>query len=342
MKILKYVLLFILAVVVIGLIYVSMQPGNYDVKRSKIIKAPVSATFNMVNEFRNWEKWGPWHEKDSTIVVSYSGKTVGVGASYTWTSKKDGPGNMKTAALVANESIDQKIQFGDFEPTDVYWKFEEVTEGTKVTWGMKAEKVPFIFKMMSAVSGGFEKMFGEMEEQGLENINTLMEAEMKLANSFTIGQISTVDVEGRKFIGYHHKIKIDMEKMTELFMNDLPKVGAYAAENGLKQGDYIPGSVYTKWDEAAGETEFYIGLLLDKDIKPAEGMSAINLPVGKAAMISKFGNYGNGDEKAHEAIDKFLKVSKKEMKYPIWELYVNDPSQVKPYEIQTDIYYPIK
>jgi len=37
-----------------------------------------------------------------------------------------------------------------------------------------------------------------------------------------------------------------------------------------------------------------------------------------------------------------MKEHKLEMSFPIWELYVNDPMQVKPQEIETDIYYPIK
>ena len=31
-----------------------------------------------------------------------------------------------------------------------------------------------------------------------------------------------------------------------------------------------------------------------------------------------------------------------EQKGPIWELYVNDPTDVKPADIQTDTYYPVE
>ena len=341
MKILKYVLLLIAAIIAIGLIYVGTYAENYDVKRSKIIKTPISHAFNTVNDLKTWEKWGPWHDEDTTIVVTYGEKTVGVGASDSWTSK-DGPGKMETVALVKNKSIDQKISFMDNEPGDIYWNFEEVAEGTKVTWGMKAENSPFVFKMFAAISGGWANMLGPMEEKGLDNLEKVILETMPESPKFTMSKISTKELPEKVFIGYPHKIKIDHDEMTRLFMQDMPKAGIYAAKNGLKDGDYTPGSVYTKYDEASGETEFYIGLLLNKNLTPDKGMEVIKLPAGNNIMISKFGNYGDGDYDAHMKIAWYLEENKLTQKWPIWELYVNDPSKVKPAEIQTDIYYPIK
>ncbi|MCF2876562.1 MULTISPECIES: SRPBCC family protein [unclassified Tenacibaculum] len=341
MKILKYILLLIVAVIAIGLIYVSTYSGSYDVSRSKVIKAPIAHAFNTVNDLKTWEKWGPWHDEDSTIVVTYGEKTVGVGASDSWTSK-DGPGKMETVALVENKSIDQKISFMDNEPGDIYWNFEEVAEGTKVTWGMKAEKSPFVFKMFAALTGGWDNMLGPMEEKGLDNLEKVLLETIPATPKFTIGEISTKEVSEKIFIGFPHKIKINHEEMTRLFMQDLPKAGIHAAKSGLKLGDYTPGAVFSKYDEKSGETEFYIGLLLNKDLAPATGMKVVKLPAGNSLVISKFGNYGEGDYDAHTKIGNYLKENNLTQKWPIWELYVNDPSTVKPTEIQTDIYYPIE
>ncbi len=113
-------------------------------------------------------------------------------------------------------------------------------------------------------------------------------------------------------------------------------------KNGLKYGEFTPAAAYTKYDEETQETEFYIGLLLHKDLKAGDGMTALNLPAGKGVMVSKFGNYGNGDEAAHIKIAKYLEANKLEQRWPMWELYVNDPTMVKPQDIQTDIYYAVK
>ena len=341
MKLLKYILLVIVVLIIGGLLYVIMQPSEYDVKRANVIKAPISKVFNTVNDIKTWEKWGPWHDKDSTIVVTYGDKTVGVGASDSWTSK-DGPGNMKTIAVVKNKSIHQKMQFDDYTPTDIYWEFKEVEGGTEVTWRMQEKNAPFVFKMFAVMSGGWDKMFGEMETKGLENLERIILEDMKNNPPFRIGEVKAVDIEAKSFIGFHHKMKINHEDMTKAFQEDMPKAGMYAMKSGLKYGDFTPGSVYTVYDEESGETEFYVGLILHKKLKPGDGMKEISIKKSKGVMISKFGDYGTGDYEAHMAIDAYLKANKLEQNWPLWELYVNDPTTVKPEKIQTDIYYPIK
>ena len=341
MKLLKRVLVLLVIVLLVGLLYVTMQPSDYDVKRSHVIKAPITQVFNTVNNLKTWEKWGPWHDEDSTIVVTYGEKTIGVGASDSWTGK-DGPGNMKTIAVEENKSIHQKIQFGDYEPSDIYWEFKETEAGTEITWRMQETNAPFFFKIFAAFSGGWDGMLGPMETQGLENLDSVILEDMKNNPPFRFSEVKPIDLAKKTFIGFYHKIKIDHDEMTKLFMQDMPRAGMYAAKSGLKEGDYTPGSVYTLYDEKSGETEFYVGLLLHKELKPQKGMVALNLKESKGVMISKFGDYGTGDYEAHMAIDAYLKANKLEQAWPIWELYVNDPTTVKPTEIQTNIYYPLK
>ena len=115
MKILKYLLLLLLVIVGGFLLFTTLQPNNYDVKRSKLIEAPVSSVYNNVNDYKNWKTWGPWYDDDPTIKETYADQTSGVGGAYSWTSK-DGPGNMQTIALEENKSISQKLQFSDYEP----------------------------------------------------------------------------------------------------------------------------------------------------------------------------------------------------------------------------------
>ena len=341
MKLFKRVLLLIVVVIIIGVIYVAMQPSNYSIKREHVIKAPITSVFNTVNDLKTWEKWGPWHDEDSTIVITYGANTVGVGASDSWTSK-DGPGSMNTIAVEENKLIHQKMQFGDFEPTDIYWTFKEVDGGTEVSWTMEEKNAPFIFKIFAAMSGGWDAMFGPMEEQGLKNLERVVLDDLKKNPPFKLSEVKPVNIEAKTFIGFRHKMKINHEDMTKAFQEDMPKAGMYAVKSGLKYGDFTPGSVYTIYDEKTEETEFYVGLLLHKKLKPGKGMVAINLKKSKGVMISKFGNYGTGDYEAHLAVESYLKANELEQSWPIWELYVNDPTTVKPNDIQTDIYYPIK
>jgi len=343
MKILKYLLIIVVILFVGGWALVTTQPDSYDVNRTKLIKAPASVIFKNLNDFKNWEKWGPWMEEDSTIVATYPENTSGVDGSYSWTSK-DGPGIIKTVAIVENKSIDQKIQFNDYEPTDVYWTLDKTDDGTNVTWGMKAENTPFMFKFFAMISGGMDGMLGPMEEKGLDNLEKVILEELKnhppSTNNFRIGEIIQKEISAQTFIGYYQKAKF--EELPALFAEFMPKAGMHAASNNLKAEDYTPASVYIKWDEEKGETEFYIGLMLTKELSPAEGMDVIEIPAGNVITVSKFGNYGEGDLEAHTNIYKYSHVNKIEFGTLVWELYVNDPMEVHPEEIQTDIFYQIK
>ena len=343
MKTLKRIVLLLVVVIAVGTIYVLMQPSDYNVSRTKTIDAPISTAFNVVNEMRTWEQWGPWNEDDPTIEVTYGDITSGVGAYNSWTSK-DGPGNMKTVNVVANELIEQKMQFDDYEPSDVIWKFKEVEGKTEVTWQMKEENAPFGFRVFAAMTGGFDTMLGEMQEKGLNNLEKVIMEEVNIANSFRMDEVTTVDLEKKKLIGFFQQTTTDLshEDMTKIFMETMPKVGVYASQNGLVFGDYTAASVYTKWDEETKEAEFYIGLLMNKDLKPGEGMQEVVIPAGKGLMVRKYGQYGTGDMEAHAAIANFMEANKLEATGLVWELFSNDPMEVKPQDIQTDIYYLLK
>lgn len=343
MKILIRVVLVILVLIVVGCSYVAFQPSDYDVSRTKTIKAPISTAFNVVNEMKTWEKWGPWHDDDPTIVVTYGEITSGEGAYNSWVSK-DGPGNMKTVKVVPNQLIEQKMQFEEYEPSDVIWKFKEVEGGTEVTWQMKEDNAPFVFKLFAAFVGGFDGMLGGMQEKGLDNLEKVIMEEENMASSFRMDDVQSVNLDNKKFIGFLQQTTTELthEDMTKLFMEYMPKVGMYAAEAGLVFGDYTPGSVFTKWDEEAKEAEFYIGLLLNKELKPGEGMQELSVPSGKGVVIRKYGRYGTGDMEAHAKIAQYMEANKMEAQGLVWELYTNDPMEVKPQDIQTDIYYLLK
>lgn len=342
MRILKKILIILVILLIGGFIYVYLQPNQYDVKRTHFIKAPANLVFEELIDFKNWKKWGPWYETDSSIEASYPELTKGVGGSYSWTSK-DGSGSMKTIALVENKSIDQKLKFGDFEPSNVYWKLNETNGGTEVTWGMKADPVPFMLKFFGAISGGMEKMLGPMEEKGLQNLEKVVLNNIKnnpnVLKKYKIGEISEINLPKQQFIGYHLKAKIN--ELPKLFEEYLPKAGMHAAKNNAIPQDYTPGAIYTKWDEEKGLTEFYIGLFTE-NLNPAPNMQKITIPASKIIKLTKYGNYGEGDQEAHNNIASYMNNKKLKFGQYIWEKYMNDPSKVKPKEIQTDIFYQLK
>lgn len=98
MRLLKKIVLLLGVLFLIGSIYLASLNGSYDVKHSRMIKASETLIFNDLIEFKNWEEWAPWYEKDRAIQVSYGDKTQGVGASYSWVSEVENNGHIQTVS----------------------------------------------------------------------------------------------------------------------------------------------------------------------------------------------------------------------------------------------------
>jgi len=248
MKALKYIF-FLLLILIIGLsIYIATLDGNYDIKRSKIIKAPIEVVFNTVNDFKKWENWGPWYEIDSTIVASYPNKTSGVGASYTWTGK-DGTGTMKTISLIPNKEIIQQIDFGTGNVSEVYWRFSEIDNHTEVIWGMKGIS-NFGEKLFWLTQGGIEKNMASMYHRGLELLENYLIKEMDKHSFTTVGE---VDFGGGYYLYLTTSSKIETidAKTKEMF----PKILEFINQNSIKASGQ-PFLLTHQWDEINKTTIF--------------------------------------------------------------------------------------
>ena len=72
MKILKY-LFFLLLIVIIGAaVYFGTKDGKFNVAATKTIEAPVDLIFEQVNDYKNWQVWGPWMESDPNIKMNFN------------------------------------------------------------------------------------------------------------------------------------------------------------------------------------------------------------------------------------------------------------------------------
>ncbi len=325
-----------------AVVYVSLQPSDYTISRSKIIDVPNSMAYSALQDLKSYELWGPWHDEDTTIVVSYGKQTEGVGAESSWTSM-EGPGKMWITDVAPNEKVALQIQFDDFEPGEMLWSIKDRDGKSEVTWTMKDENAPFVFKMASAFRGGRDNMFGPMQEQGLQNLDGMLMEQKEKGEEFSYTTPEITTLNGGTFVGIRHKSKIESEAFSSLFMNSLPKVSEELMAKGFSYEEFIPGAIYYTWDEENNETEFMAGLYI---ISGTEKLGETDFEIHqfegtKVVKASKFGNYGTGDYEVHTAINTMIAQQKLELKLPIMELYVNDPEEVKPSEIQTDIYYPI-
>ncbi len=334
MKILKYVLLFVLIIVVAGAVYLGSLDGTYDVSRSCTIKAPLSMTFRTVNEFKTWGDWGPWKEKDSTIVYRFSAITSGENASYSWTGIDPEKGEMRNVSVVKNKEILQKIKMDDLDEFDVYWEFEEVAEGTKVTWGMKGE-MPFIARWMAA---SMDQKIGPMYERGFELLEEYLLLKME---EHSVAFNSEVDYGGGFYLYLTTSCTIAQipDKMEEM----MPVIQKYVDDHAIVTSGN-PFNMYHKWDEENKTTMFSVGIPVRERVK-TDGTVLIGFrkPIKTARFIAN-GDYKFGKEAWEFA---FKTVAEMGLKMPEnaepFEVYLTSPTTTKnPADYVTEIYLPLE
>ena len=143
---LKKILIGIAAVIVLFVIIVAVQPGQYRVARTATIPASPEVVFGHVNDLHKWDAWSPWAKLDPAMKVTFEGPQSGTGASYAWVGNKDvGEGKMSITESKANELVRLKLEFiKPFASTAVTdFTFKPEGNQTSVTWSMTGQKFHF-------------------------------------------------------------------------------------------------------------------------------------------------------------------------------------------------------
>jgi hypothetical protein len=173
---LTYVL-FALAVIVLLVIFVATRPSDFRVTRSATMSAAPAAVFAQVNDFHNWEAWSPWAKLDPHAKTSFEGPSSGTGAIFRWNGDKNvGEGSMTITDSRPHEFIGIRLDFvRPFAGTnDVQFTFQPEGDRAAVTWSI-AGKNNFLAKAVGLFMD-CEKMTGDMFEQGLASMKSVVES----------------------------------------------------------------------------------------------------------------------------------------------------------------------
>jgi len=335
MKFLKYILFFLLVVIIGAAIYIATLNSKYDINSSKIMKVPAALIFESINEFKTWQHWGPWYETDPTIVASYPEITSGVNASYSWTGK-DGTGSIKTISLVPNKDIIQQIDFGTGSAPEVYWNITETETGNKVTWGMRGES-SFTEKIYWLTQGGIEKNMKPMYNRGLELLEQYILNEMD-KHSFKI--IGEIDHGGGFYLYQSTSSKIDA--VDKNMKNMFNTVINYMEENSIEASGK-PFLLTHNWDEINNTTMFSTCVPVKERVITSENVLTGFLKPQKTFKTIFYGSY-QYSHKAWEAAYQKIKnqgFTTPENSEP-FEVYTVRPTDTpNPAKWVTEIYIPI-
>ncbi len=341
MKILKYLLLLILIVVIGGAIYLATLDGNFDVQRSKVIKAPVEMVYQKVNDYKTWESWSPWLYKDPDTKLTFGDITTGTGASYSWDSEnKDvGAGSMETVESIENQSITQKIFFTKpwESESDIYWSFKAAQDGgTEVTWGMKGE-MPFMARYMASK---MDEYVGPDYEKGLAKLDSVIQTDMKKYSVVVNGETMH---SGGYYLYNSGSCKI--EEVEKTMGEMMSAVTEYVIKNNINIAGPV-FSLYHKWDQENNAVIFSCAVpvsdrvITDKDSGIQTGM----LKPFKSVKTTLNGDYDNLKE-AWETTMKYIADNNLQEVQGMASLEAYLVDQMKapnPADWVTEIYIPIK
>jgi effector-binding domain-containing protein len=336
MKILKYILLLLILILIASTVFVATLKPDFDVVRTKIIKAPKSTIFNYVNEYKNWSDFGSWKQDDPSMTFVYPAITSGKGSSYSWNGK-DGNGKMTTIYTKQYDSISQKMVFEGSE-SQVFWSFKDTLGKTKVTWRNKG-RMDFPTKIFSAFLGGIDNLVGAMYERSLVNLDKNLDYEI---NTFSVNVNGYLQKSG----GFYLKKTIvskdsDVAKNIQIM---IPNLVNFSSKNKIIAVGK-PFVIYNSFDNAKQTTNFSVCTFIKEEIftsQESEYVAGNFLPF-QAVKTTLTGDYSHIAAAKSKTLAFVTKNNLEEnFTNPYIEVYSKTKTDIKrPSKWITEIYIPV-
>lgn len=168
------ILLGVVAILVAGFFI----PKEYHFEKSITIKAPKEIIWNNISTFSNFEKWDPWHSKDTLMQRTISGTDGTPGATYAWKGNSDvGSGTQTYLEIIPYNHVNIDLEFKEpFESKAlVKYTLEPQGDAYKLTWGFDTK---FSYPMNAVLN-----LFMDMDDNlnadfllGLTNLKRICES----------------------------------------------------------------------------------------------------------------------------------------------------------------------
>lgn len=173
---LNVIITILLIVVAVVIALAARKPNHFSVSRVALINVNATELFPFINNLKAFRQWSPWEGQDPAMTAIHSGEASGQGAIYEWNgNKKVGQGRMEIRSTEINKQVIIKIDF--IRPfvahNTVEFLLTPELKKTRIEWKMHGPNV-FMSKVMQ-VFISMDKMVGPDFEQGLNNLQTLIE-----------------------------------------------------------------------------------------------------------------------------------------------------------------------
>lgn len=330
MKLLKFFLiLLVLVLLIAGGYYLFASPDVY-VERSTVIEASPKMVYNEVIDLKTWGEWDPWSLMDPDMTVEYEGPDSKVGMIRKWKSDNSdvGVGEMELMYVEPVDSALFQLRFGEMTPGDIGWSFEEVEEGTKVTWTM-ATTMDGAWKLIKPM---MVSQLGKNYEDGLANLKDRVEA-LPEAPEVVIDQV-TLETTWYLSITDSCPSSAIAQKLEQHWVAMI----TYLEQTSAQMAG-TPVAFYHSYDPE-GMTHLDVAIPISDSITIEDGMELKKVE-GPALMSVYFGDY-YGTTSTYDAMEAYMEDNGLEPTGSPWEAYITDPvTEPDTAKWETHIYFPL-
>ena len=319
MKFLRYLAILLGLLLLLYTLICFLGPKNLHVSESKNISASAPIVFNIVNDLRTQVNWNDWNLKDTTMNVTYTENSIGVGATNSWTSELSGDGSQEIIESVENKTVKTKLNFKGWDG-DNHAAFDITPNGDKtdLNWSFDGASLPFFMRgFMMAMRPSMVKSY----KSGLENIAKI--AEERMASKYDGYEIKPVTLDEKIFLVKRQEVKTSA--IQQFYATNLGQLfGKIQSTEGIEM-DGMPCGLFFRLDERDGKIDMAAAMPISESVLIAEA-STFTIDSKNALQVDYYGNY-NGSELAHNAIKAYMNDRGLFEDVPIIEEYITDPGE---------------
>jgi effector-binding domain-containing protein len=335
MKILKWFLLLIGALVVLVLVVPLFLPDQVHVESTVKIDEKPEKIFHSVALFQQRDEWDPWLSSDTTAIAEITPVENYVGSTYEWEGEESGSGKMQVDSVDYGKHVTAKIWFaGQPEPSTVIWDFEKQGDSTVVSWGFIVEGNYPIGKLF------INLMKGSMKEQFNKGLTNLKE-KIESGENYISSTSEIVEAESPQITAMVAKTAGTMDQVTAEIEQMFTDVMAEINSQGLQMAG-PPFCYYTDYNPEDMSTTTYCGVPVVSAGEATEKVMVKSFESMPAIKLTHMGPYDEFN-RSYSILMNYVEENNLPVNYNAWEVYINDPMQVEyPSLYKTDIYFELE
>lgn len=319
MNLLKKILIGLAVLIILLLVLAFILPKELNVKVTEEIDAPANVVYNVINDLGTQELWNPWKANDATMAFQLGDKTIGKGATYSWTSENSGSGSQTITNNVINEMVETQVEFDGMGMGKANYSLVPNGDKTNVTWDFSSESsIPMnLFNILAKMQ--LKSTFAE----GLKNIGNVAVKRFK-NNEYGSYIVKDETVDGRIYLVKRGEVPAD--NIMGYYTQSLPTLFKTIQEANLAmQGK--PSILFFSYSPNADRYDMAAALPIEESVALADSdASIVTMPAGRALVVDYLGDYTQTG-KAHIAISSYMSDHGMLKKYPIIQEFVTDTSE---------------